>query len=283
MDNEIWISPYGGLGDTLMLSGVLKHLIEHNPQQQYNLITRTKYPPMLNGHPAIKHIGHPPKDAIVIHADYWNSQEYKSGWRAYQSLAHRFGLPTPIAETLYLSGELIDEPILTAQLPKTKIKIAICPTTDSPRKQWPLLNWEQLVAKLKQNGIGVIQLGKRTDPYIRGAYSFLGLTSPRQAMSLLHQCDLLIGLDSFFMHVAHLFNMPAVILWGGTHADIYGYAEQIHLSAVRQCTQPRGCLGTVAYTELCPLTDSFCMVDINVEDVWSKVSALLTQGITRFN
>lgn len=274
ISNAAWISPYGGLGDTLMLSGVLKQVYDRDPSTQYNLITRTKYPPLLAGHPAIQHIGHPPPDAPIIHADYWSKSEYKSGqWRAYQVIANIFGLPTPIDELLYLPGELIADPILLAQLPQARPRIAISPTADSPRKQWPLANWEQLVQQLKHLGIAVVQFGKRTDPYIRGAHSLLGITSPRQAMALLQTMDGLIGQDSFFMHVAHLLNIPALILWGGTHSDIYGYATQTHLAAARQCAYPRGCLGKMAYTDICPQTN-FCMADITVEEVLQHIQNL---------
>lgn len=273
MRDRIWISPYGGLGDTLMLSGVLKQVFDHT-QQQYNLITRTKYPPLLDGHPAIAYIGHPPKEAQVIHVDYWSKPEYQSGqWRAYQVIANIFGLPIPTAETLYLPCKLISDPILLAQLPQNRPRIAISPTADSPRKQWPVAYWEQLVQQLKQMNVAVVQFGKRTDPYIRGAYSFLGITSPQQAMALLKEMNGLIGQDSFLMHAAHLLNIPALILWGGTHSDKYGYEEQIHIPTTRQCSYPYGCLGKTVYTEPCSQSQ-FCMADIRVEDVWQHISRL---------
>ena len=58
-DNEfVWIDPVGGLGDTLMISGVLKRAIEAEPARKFNLVARTKYGPILKGHPSIAHIGH---------------------------------------------------------------------------------------------------------------------------------------------------------------------------------------------------------------------------------
>ncbi|MEI6261528.1 MAG: glycosyltransferase family 9 protein [Deltaproteobacteria bacterium] len=277
MNGEVWISPCGGLGDTLMLSGVLKHVIDRNHSKQFNLVTRTKYPPILSGHPAIKKIGHPPKDAVFIHSDYWNTPEYKlEHWRAYQALAYRFGLDTPIEEILYVPWELIEnDPVLMARLPSGKIRIAISPSSDSPRKQWPLSNWEKISDMLNREGAVVVQFGKRSDSYIRGAYSFLGITSPRQAIMLLRHFDVFLGQDSLFMHAAHLHNIPAVVMWGGTDSKVYGYDGQLHLSALRHCSYPQGCLGCLPYEDHCPYPDIFCMDGIKVDEVFECIRSLI--------
>lgn len=272
-DELSWISPYGGLGDALMLAGVLKQVTEHFPGRRFHLITRTKYPPFFTGHPAIARIGHPPADATVIRTDYWSTPEYRSGsWRGYQVLARIFGLPTPVKETLYVPWEFQDDPLLVAQLPTGRYRVAIAPSTDSVRKQWPAEQWAQLVAKLKTEGIAVFQLGRRTDPYIRGASSFLGMTSPQQAVNLLRHADLVVAQDSFFMHAAHLLAIPAVVLWGGTRARTYGYVTQHHLEPIRTCETPQGCVeaGGV-YHELCPHGEAFCMKAIAVDAVFDRV------------
>ena len=64
-----WINPIGGLGDTLMLSGVLKQVHDREPDKQFNLVRRSGYMSLLKGHPAIRHIGHPPADARLIRTE----------------------------------------------------------------------------------------------------------------------------------------------------------------------------------------------------------------------
>lgn len=272
-DELSWISPYGGLGDALMLAGVLKQVTEHFPGRQFHLITRTKYPLFFTSHPAIDRIGHPPADATIIRTDYWSTPEYRSGeWRGYQVLAHIFGLPTPVEETLYVPWEFRDDRLLVSQLPTGRYRVAIAPSTDSVRKQWPTAQWVQLVAKLKAEGIAVFQLGRRSDPYIRGAHSFLGMTSPQQAVNLLRHADVVVAQDSFFMHAAHLLAIPAVVLWGGTRSKTYGYSTQKHLESVRTCETTQGCVeaGGV-YHEICPHGEAFCMKAIAVDAVFSRV------------
>lgn len=42
-NNFPWINPIGGYGDMLMLSGVLKQVIEKFPEKRFNLTRRTNY------------------------------------------------------------------------------------------------------------------------------------------------------------------------------------------------------------------------------------------------
>lgn len=273
VDELSWISPYGGLGDALMLAGVLKQVTEHFPGRQFNLVTRTKYPLFFKGHPAIYRIGHPPADAQIIRTDYWSTPEYQtSQWRGYQVLAHLFGLPTPIEETLYVPLKFQDDPLLVAQLPVGRFRVAISPSTDSIRKQWPIAQWVQLVARLTAEGIAVFQLGRRSDLYIRGTSSFLGVTSPQQAVSLLRHADVVVTQDSFFMHAAYLLAIPTVVIWGGTRAQTYGYSTHRHLEPARTCGTPQGCVeaGGV-YHEVCPHGDAFCMNSVSITAVLDSV------------
>jgi ADP-heptose:LPS heptosyltransferase len=280
-----WISPYGGLGDALMLSGVLKQVIDRHPEKRFNLITRTKYGHLLSGHAAIDMVGHPPDSAVVIHADYWSTEEYtQKGGRAYQVLASLFGLPTPIVELLHVPWEYEDDPFLMSLLPPGGRKIAISPSTDSPKKQWPIAKFEELTAQLVHEGSVVCQFGRMNDPYVRGSHSLLGLTSPRQAISLLRHFDCVITQDSFFMHAAHLLNIPAVVMWGGTCSKVYGYAGQHHLSPVRKCSYGQGCIMEATespYADICRDEDGFCMQDIAVEDVMGAVQDVVGAAIRR--
>ncbi|MBU1570345.1 MAG: hypothetical protein KKE00_07495, partial [Proteobacteria bacterium] len=98
-----WINPLGGMGDTLMVSGVLKLVIENDPLRRFNLIRRTSYLSILKGHPAIAEIGYAPQDAMIMGTDYWSKEELgPNNQRAFQILARMFGLPSPIEERLYL-------------------------------------------------------------------------------------------------------------------------------------------------------------------------------------
>lgn len=275
MPDHPWINPVGGLGDALMLSGVLKQVIERNPERKFNLIVRTKYPALLEGHPAIVRIGHPPAGAAIARTDYWSRPGFGSpDRRAYQLMAEMFDLEPPVAEQLFVPWPLADDPLLVAQLPQEPVKVAIGPSSESPRKQLDARRWEDLVALLRRAGIGVAQFGKRHDRYIRGAYNFLGITTPRQMISVLHHFDAIVTSDSFLMHAAHLRSVPAVVLWGPTDHRIYGYAGQIHLQSVPPGDCAASCIGpdhVANYNTECPLGAAHCMNQLDAQAIFETV------------
>lgn len=272
-NGNLWINPIGGMGDTLMLSGVLKLASEHRPQCRYNLVRRTGYGAILDGHPAVETIGDPPPQAAIIQSDYWNAEEIGPGrQRAFQILARMFGLPTPVPENLFLPGELPDISYWRETVPWRKLNIAISPTSVSPRKEMPRPWWAELVQTLVGRGAFVAQLGRAHEPYVRGGYSLLGLTTLREAVALLAEFDLVITCDNFLMHAAHLARRPAVVLWGPTDHQVYGYPGHIHLQAMPCDEFATHCIGPLRpqiYHTNCHRSVAHCMTQITLERVLS--------------
>lgn len=271
----IWIDPVGGLGDALMISGVLKQIVEGDPSRRFNLVDRTKYRRILEGHPAIHEIGHPPSGATLIRPSYWDEPEFgQPGARAYQILARMFGLEAPVQERAYFPGELEDDPILVSAIPWKRFNILVGQSSDSPRKQMSIPRWESLIAMLNAQDVLAVQATKSSDRYIRGTYSLLGLTTPRQLISLMRRFDAVITADSFLMHAAHLCAVPAVVLWGPTDHQVYGYAGQIHLQAKMNCEFPDGCIqpgrGNVYSTD-CPRESEHCVDAIPLDMIYTSV------------
>lgn len=113
IDKLTWINPLGGLGDTLMLSGVLKRHHDTHPDIKYNLVRRTKYVSILKGHPAIDKIGFPPKSAKIIGSDYWAHPLFNEHIHACNVLAMIFNLAPDPEKKMYLPEEAPSIPYLT--------------------------------------------------------------------------------------------------------------------------------------------------------------------------
>jgi ADP-heptose:LPS heptosyltransferase len=112
------------------------------------------------------------------------------------------------------------------------------------------------------------------DCYVRGAYSLLGLTTPRQIISLLRHFDVIVTVDNFIMHAAHLCGVRAVVLWGPTDHRVYGYAGQTHLQAQLQCDFPGGCIGPdqgAVYQSVCSNDSSHCMNSLRLDAIVDAV------------
>jgi ADP-heptose:LPS heptosyltransferase len=274
---EIWINPVGGYSDILMLSGVLKQCIDINARLKFCLVRRAIYTSLLDGHPAIKRTGHPPKNAQIITTEYWSKEKPgKDIHRPYQILARSFGLQTPVEEVLYLPWEYDEDKLFQEFIPFDNRKIAfIAPSSVSPRKMMDKSLWQNLVEKLKSKGIFVVQVGNKDDIYIRGAYSLLGLTTLRQLISVLNKSDVIISVDNFIMHAAHLIGRPAIIIWGPTNSKIYGYDEQIHIQGSSSICELRNkCIGPDFPDNCqtpCPVKHRHCLSKVPVDNLVENV------------
>lgn len=275
-----WINPIGGYGDMLMLSGVLKLVQESSSEKQFNLVRRAKYLAFLKDHPTIADIGHPPKDATLIGTDYWAKEALgESDQRAFQILARTFDLKTPVEERLYVPWGEQDDHLLLNIIPWKAKNVLIAPSSDSPRKMMIPQLWHQLVEMLKAAGFFVLQAGRLGEIHIRNAYSCLGLTTVRQLVALLKRFDVVITSDNFIMHASHLVGARAVVLWGPTRPEVYGYPEQVHLKGERQCElgdeidclDPRQNKGETVYGTPCPIGKEQCVNRIPLEKIFEGV------------
>jgi ADP-heptose:LPS heptosyltransferase len=286
MANEVkqnaypWINPVGGQGDALMLSGVLKVVHDRNPRQRYNLVRRTEYTDILSGHPAIAEIGHPRADAPLAHMTYWSLETLGPGpSRPFQILARTFGLKTPVEERLWISDDGKEDKVLTDFLPWKKINVTIAASSASPKKELSHDIWRPVVASLAARNIGVFQVGKASDRNVRGAYSLLGLTTPRQLIALLKRMDAVITLDNFVLHAAHCAGVRAVAMWGPTSHEVYGYPEQVHIQAPKPCDPADPCIGAnkgaIPYAQPCPLKEKHCLDSIDPQAILAAVEQIL--------
>lgn len=275
--NYPWINPIGGLGDALMLSGVLKIIYENDSSKRFNLVRRTGYTNLYKGHPAIAEIGFPPKDALIIGVDYWSKEKLGPGnQRAFQILARMFGIKTPVEEKLFLPNEISSDPFIEELVGRYRRTIVVAPTSDSPRKVMSFHRWHELIDSLTRDDTLIIQVGRESDQRIRNAYSLLGLTTERQLIMLLRKAHVVVSVDNFVMHAAHLSGTPAVILWGPTRYEIYGYADQTHLQAEPRCKQYDSCLGpqfAENYSKLCPEKEKdWCLNTIPIQRIYHAIS-----------
>jgi ADP-heptose:LPS heptosyltransferase len=145
----------------------------------------------------------------------------------------------------------------------------------------PVAQWEALVEGLATEGIGIVQAGKLRDRYIRGAYSLLGLTTPRTMIGMLRRFDAIVTSDSFIMHAAHLCSVPAVVLWGPTDHRVVGYDGNIHLQAEIRCGLASGCIGSLrpnVYQTECPEGLLHCMNTLSAERIRGAVISILDRG-----
>lgn len=268
-----WIDPTGGLGDVLLLSGVLKQAHDRLGKK-YNMIRRTIFTEMLAGHPGIDRIDYLPKGAPVLTVKYGLCEEIHNGSipRAYQMLAKMFGLELPVPETLYLPMDGVSDTLLASMVPWRGKNVAIAPDSTSPRKMMPRDKWEQVAKTLTDSGALVVQFGKAGAEKVKHTCSLAGVTTPKEAILLLKRMDLLITADSFLMHAARLTGTPAISLWGPTEADIYGYPE--HQRMIVPCAYGPGKCRAANFFDKCAAPVP-CMHGIDADEIVKRALKML--------
>jgi ADP-heptose:LPS heptosyltransferase len=282
MSDKRWLVPTGGLGDIFMSSSALKLKYDQDPAVQYWIARRNRFMDFFIGHPAVAGIGFPPKGSDTKLTMYWDetkknaSHEAGAGLnRPFQLLAKKFGLTPPVEENYYFPGDESLGPILERLIPWSKTNIIVAPFSDSHKKNMNLAKWHQIVHMLKQYpGINVLQTGVIKEPYIKGTFSLLGLTTPGQLFGLLRKCQLLITADSFIMHAAHYTKTPTIALWGPTVTEAFGYPEHVHFKPDKVCEWFDPCMGRNGQKELsryhepCHLPpEQHCMEELSVEKI----------------
>jgi ADP-heptose:LPS heptosyltransferase len=164
-------------------------------------------------------------------------------------------------------------------IPWGKRNVLIAPSSDSPRKIMAPELWHRLAEMLRADDFFVLQAGRLKDIHIRNAYCALGLTTPYQLIAMLKKFDVIITSDNFIMHAAHLVGARAVVLWGPTLSEVYGYMGHLHLKGARACEfdDQTDCLtgsinkGVTVYRNHCPIGMDQCMNKIPLEVIFTAV------------
>lgn len=287
VEQDIWLNPVGGLGDMLMASSVMKLVNDRNPAKKFRIIRRSRFRSFFENHPAVLEIGHPPKDATVVSTMFWkytDKGKVEPGpglKRPFQLLAKKFGLEVPIEEKFYYPNE-VKEDVLFDYIPWKKRNIILAPSSDSHKKNMNPMKWTEITGNLADENTLVIQVGLSHDPPIKNALNVLGLTTPGQLIALLRRCDLLVGADNFVMHAAHLTSTPAVIIWGPTFPEEFGYPGHVHVKPEKECEFIYPCMGRKNHTEIteyhkpCHLPqEAHCLNFVNVNEVIENVKNLI--------
>ncbi len=261
----IWIDPVGGLGDILMLSTALKRAYDKYGKK-FNLSRRTHYTRFFINHPAILEIGNPPEDADIVCNDYWSRPDFENvSNKALALVSKIFGIEDTLDDNLFLPEQDFEEAtqLLLKNIPWGDKNVIISFSSESPRKMMHPIKWHIIVEKLLAQQCFVLQVGGYGDIPIRGAYSLLGVTTPIQICEIVKKADLVITPDNFIMHAAKLANNPAIVLFGPTEPERYGYSNHICLKAdTNTCEFRNECLGphvSENYATQCPLNERHCM------------------------
>lgn len=228
-EESVWIDLKGGRVEALILSSILKQVIDAHPSQRYMVVSRTGQDAILKGHPAVSQVGSPPKDASIIRL-IPPPPGTSSGITSYQAFALALKLKTPVEEALYVPWDFEDDPVILSMVPRKKKNVLI--VAGGPESRVSPDEWEDLVRLLAKDDVMTVKAGNVKDTFIRGACDIRGLLDSRRLISLPRHFDAVITTDILMLYAARLCGTPAVILTGGQRA-LPKYDNQIHVHIPR--------------------------------------------------
>lgn len=206
-----------------------------------------------------------------IKFDWLNYDFFEPGYTfekpAAQMIGEMFGvkLENPKLE-VYLTKKEEEWGRKTLAAYKNPIVIHVTSLT-SANQNWPLENWERLIASLPEYTF--IQLGLAKEDSVEGAVDLRGRTSFREALSLLNSALSFVGVVSSFAHATNAFGVPGVVLFGASTPLVWGHPNNINLYKQLHCAP---CVDMLKSSP-CPYGKP-CITGITVEEVRK---ALLSQ------
>ena len=193
---------------------------------------------------------------------------------------------------LELSLDNAQQPFAKQELPaaaatlfnSVKRNIGIAPFAKHEEKMYPLAKMKSVVKKIwgnKQYQVFLLGGGKNETNILNewekefpGIINLAGKFSFKEELAIISNMDTLISMDSANMHLASLFGVPVISVWGATHpfAGFYGWAQPAD-NAVQIDLYCRPC--SVFGNKPCYRGDHACMQQLPEEKIMEKVMNII--------
>lgn len=166
------------------------------------------------------------------------------------------------------------------------IKIGIAPFAKHREKMYPLEEMEKIVAILSEKGyklflfgggVDEIKLLEQWEQRYQGCLNIAGELPLDEELMLISNLDLMLSMDSANMHLASLYGVPVVSIWGATHpfAGFYGFGqEENNIVQAELYCRPCSVFGNIP----CYRGDWACLKMISPEQVIKKIEEVLQKS-----
>lgn len=270
---SIVIRRQGAMGDVLLITPIIEALSERFPNSPIWVETQAVDLFMNNPKVAGATRGTAnPKDQIFINLDmsYENMPGLHIVESYRQTASHIIGHELEIERKTVL--QLNDaEAFPISGLGERCVAIHCEPTT-WPGKNWPADRWHELILWLLKDGWFVVLVGTSKILNVPCSFDARQQTSPLDLASVIGQCGLFIGHDSFPMHVAQSQGVPVIGLFGATRSELIltDGSPSIGINGTGPCAGARHRTAGLTFT----FCEGDCMRSIDAESVKLAVTQL---------
>jgi ADP-heptose:LPS heptosyltransferase len=204
----------------------------------------------------------------------------KTTFQRYADVFGKIGLPIELNIDKGILHPEKNEELLPFENKRQKI-IGVAPFARHAPKLYPLEKMKEVVRILAQQpGTSVLLFGSKAESGLteewakemQHVFSVAGKNSFADELNIISQLDAMISMDSANMHLASLFGVPVISIWGGTHPYLgfYGWGQSMN-NAVQLDLPCRP--SSVFGNKKCPVHgDKGCMEGITPEMIINKVS-----------
>jgi len=177
-----------------------------------------------------------------------------------------------------------DQAVPSRMIPADRKRIGIAPFAKHRGKTWPAERMRRVVELLADRGdIEVLLFGggavetevlSKWSGEINGVTSLAGKYSLKDELHIISELDLMVSMDSANMHLASMFGVPVVSVWGATHpyAGFLGWGQDMS-NVIQSDLDCRPC--SVFGNKPCFKGTYECMTTIEPEIVVKKILTTL--------
>lgn len=211
-------------------------------------------------------------------------RQLKTSHQRYADVFEKLGYPVSLNIEDGLLSKSKDESLLPVSHQGNKF-IGIAPFAKHDAKMYPLEKMRQVVELLKQEpSVHLFLFGSKAESMLMkewisaslNIHLMAGKYSFEQELKVISQMDVMISMDSANMHLASLFGVPVVSVWGGTHPFLgfYGWGQK--MENVVQSDLP--CRPSSVFGKKdCPVHGkNGCMQEVTAEMIVKRVTAILS-------
>jgi ADP-heptose:LPS heptosyltransferase len=209
--------------------------------------------------------------------------QLKTTSQRYADVFEKLGYPIKLNSSLQKVKLLYNSVVVQLLGENGNFRIGIAPFARHKEKMYPLDKMESVVKALSEKGFKLFLLGggakeievlEQWENKYPGTLNIAGELPLNEELMLISHLDLMISMDSANMHLASLYGVPVISIWGATHpfAGFYGFGQS-HDNIIQTELACRPC--SVFGNKKCHRGDWACLQMIKPEFIIEKVEKML--------
>lgn len=223
----------------------------------------------------------------LISGDSKSFKPLKTTHQRYADVFEALNFPLNLKDASFLSKRPVPEkskPIFETEDEK---RIGIAPFAAFEGKMYPLDLMERVIAQLnKTHKIFLFGGGKKEQTHFEAwekqfsnTTSTAGKYTFTEELDIISNLDLMLAMDSGNAHLASLYRVPVITLWGVTHphAGFYPFGQDIE-NALLADREKFPLIPTSVYGNKMPVEYSEAMRTIHPEDILEKIQTILEEA-----